>query len=165
MIDQVELDDKRARVAYLMLRAIARHERKRATKKVGRITKKVGEVSPRTLQRQRQKLGVDGRCRPLSAEHRAKLSAAKRGNKNAAGTRSPEHRAKIAAALRGNKNCLGHKKTPEAKANHSAAMARPETRARLSLAHKGKPWSPARWAAQERRREKRNEAQGTDGSD
>jgi len=96
---------------------------------------------------------IDGRRRPLSEEHRKKLSAAKQGNRNAAGTRSPEQRAKIAAALRGNKNALGHRLTPEQKEHHSAAMASPETKAKLSAIHKGKPWSPARRAAQERRRE------------
>ena len=99
---------------------------------------------------------MDGRRRPLTAEHRAKLSAAKQGNRNAAGTRSPEQRAKISASLRGNQNALGHKWTPESKANHAAAMARPETRAKLSAIHKGKPWSPARWAAQ-KLRQKRND--------
>ena len=98
----------------------------------------------------------DGRRRPLTEEHKAKLRAAKQGNRNAAGTRSPEQRAKIAASLRGNKNALGHKWTQEGKAHHLAAMARPETRAKLSAIHKGKPWSPARWAAQ-KLRQKRND--------
>jgi hypothetical protein len=106
--------------------------------------------------RMREPPRTDGRRRPLTEAHRKKLSAAKQGNRNAAGTRSLEQRAKISASLMGNKNALGHKWTPESKAHHAAAMARPETKAKLSAIHKGKPWSAARWAAQEKLRQNRN---------
>lgn len=71
----------------------------------------------------------------LTPEHRAKLSAAKRGKKRAALT--PEHRAKISASMR------GKKQSPE----HIAA---------LSLVRKGKS-TPAMRAALERARSGYNE--------
>ena len=57
--------NQRERVNELML-AIA----KRASRR------KPGRVTLRTTQRRKQVPGVDGRRRPLSAEHRAKLSVA-----------------------------------------------------------------------------------------
>jgi len=65
---------------------------------------------------------------------------------------SAEMRAKISAALKGNQNSLGHKDTPEMKAKKRAAMMgnqhalgavrTPEWRAKLSAATKGKVRSP-----------------------
>lgn len=54
---------------------------------------------------------------------------------------SPESRAKLSATT------TGRKFTPQAKANHAAAMARPETRAKISAALRGKPHSPEHNAA------------------
>ena len=132
---------RREEVTLLMAEVVARHSYMTShPKQTITVT-----LSDRHMQEPRR---IDGRQRPLTTEHKAKLSRAKQGNRNAAGTRSPEQRAKISAALMGNKNALGHKWTPEDKAHHLAAMARPETRAKLSAIHKGKPWSPARRAAQ-----------------
>jgi len=144
----------REEVALLMAEVVARHSymmsHPKQTPATDSITVTLSDHSMPEPPR------IDGRRRPLSEEHRKKLSAAKQKNRNAAGTRSPEQRAKISASLMGNKNALGHKWTPESKAHHAAAMARPETRAKLSRIHKGKPWSAARWAAQEKLRQDKN---------
>jgi hypothetical protein len=88
--------------------------------------------------------------RQLSPEHRAKLSAAKKGR-----PLSPEHRAKLSAARKGRK--FGPH-SAERRANIAAALSRPEVRAKLSAAHKGKkrgPEATANIAAANRRPEKR----------
>lgn len=54
---------------------------------------------------------------------------------------SPESRAKLSATL------TGRKFSPQAKANHAAAMARPETRAKISASLRGRPHSPEHNAA------------------
>ena len=91
---------------------------------------------------------IANRGRILSEEHRAKLSAAKRGKKGPWYGKhfSAEHRAKLSAAMRG-KHC-----TEEAKALISAAMCgennpmygknfSEEHRAKMSAAHRGKTFS------------------------
>ena len=133
-----------------------------ARKKISaaRLGKKMGPLLPET----RAKISATLTGTKLSAEHRAKISAANKGKsisleqraklstaqrwrihtaeQNAAhaermrGRRhSPEHRAKISVALIGNKSNSG-KTLPSA------------TRIKMSLAHKGKPWSAKRRAAQ-----------------
>ncbi len=80
------------------------------------------------------------KCGPMSAEHRAKIASAQMGNTNPLGYRHTDKaRKNMADARIGNTNILGHSPTPE-------------TRAKLSAAKKGKPWSPARRAAQEARK-------------
>ena len=64
------------------------------------------------------------RCGPLAAEHRAKISSANLGKE-----KSLAHCANLSAALKGNKHCLGRKYTPE-------------TRAKISVACKGKCAGP-----------------------
>ena len=72
----------------------------------------------------------------ISAETRAKQSAALKGRKLSA-----ETRAKIGAAKKGNKNCLGKKPSKETKAKISAALKgqiiSSETRAKMSASRKG----------------------------
>lgn len=59
---------------------------------------------------------------PLSAEWRAKISAAGKGNQNWLGKKhTPETLAKISAAKKGNKYNLGKKASPETRAKSSAA--------------------------------------------
>jgi NUMOD3 motif-containing protein len=74
---------------------------------------------------------------PVSAETRAKQSAAHMGRK-----KTPEEKAKLRVAG------LGRKMSPEAIAKSVAARLgrkrTPEQRARMSTAHKGKKWSQAR---------------------
>ena len=67
-----------------------------------------------------------------SAESRAKMSVAMKGNTNGAGKRSPEHCAAISARQIG-------------------TVKSADTKARISEAKRGKPWSAARRAAQENR--------------
>jgi hypothetical protein len=64
----------------------------------------------------------------FTAEHRAKISAALKGNSNSNGNTNAkgkkftaEHRAKITAANKGNTNAKGKKHSEEAKAKNSAA--------------------------------------------
>lgn len=81
-------------------------------------------------------------------ETRRKLSITSAGNRNAAYPCPSDRAAKISATLTGrlgNKNWLGHKHSEETRAKMSAA------RVGKSVAHKGKPWSEARRAAQEKR--------------
>ena len=79
----------------------------------------------------RAKLSAASKGRKLSAEARAKVSAA-------ASNPSPETRAKMSAALKGRKH------SPEHRAKISAAVRNqsPETRAKRSAALKGRPLSP-----------------------
>lgn len=76
----------------------------------------------------------------MSAKTRAASSARHRGV-----PKSPEHRAKIAAALRGNKNGLGYKHTPENREKlarqHAERNRTPEHRAAVSRALKGRKFS------------------------
>jgi hypothetical protein len=65
---------------------------------------------------QREKMRAATAGKPKTADHRAKIAAASRGNKaNAGRTFPPEHRANISAALK------GKPKSPEARARMSAA--------------------------------------------
>jgi len=84
--------------------------------------------------------------RPFTAEHRANMSTALKGNMNAVGcTRSPETRAKLSAAKKGGENPakrpdVRRKMSESAKGNHSHLGHRhtPEMRARISAGCKGK---------------------------
>ena len=74
---------------------------------------------------------------PMSQEQKAKISATKMGHEV-----SDEARANLREAAKGNTSGAGnkgHKHTAETKAKRSAAL-------------KGKPWSPARRAAEEARK-------------
>jgi len=86
--------------------------------------------------------------RKHTAESRAKMSAAMRGI-----PKSPEHCAKIGART------LGTARSPELRARISAKLKgikrapfSAEHKAKLAVAQRGKPWTPARWAAFEARR-------------
>ena len=87
--------------------------------------------------------GGDGACGCIvSAETRAKLSAANKGKQNSLGCKpTAETRAKLSAARMGNQNTLGYKHTSKTKALISAAhkgrVFSAETRAKLSAAHAG----------------------------
>ena len=94
----------------------------------------------------RAKLSAASKGRKLSAEARAKVSAA-------ASNPSPETRAKMSAALKGRKHSPEHRakisaavrnQSPETRAKRSAALRNPspETRAKRSAALKGRPLSP-----------------------
>ncbi len=92
--------------------------------------------------------GVRGFTYTPSEEHKAKISAAKKGK-----ALSAEHRARLSAAHK------GYKFTDEARANMSAALKgkkhgpmSKEQKVKLSVAMKGKPWTAARRAAQEARK-------------
>lgn len=88
-------------------------------------------TSPET----RAKMSVAAKPRRASAETRAKMSASKMGNKNNPGRPlSDEHKAKISAALK------GHAMSTEVRAKSSATQKgrnfSPETCAKMSAAHK-----------------------------
>ena len=116
----------------------------------------------------RAKLSKAHKGKKLSDEHKAKIGVAKKGKRYLLGYKhtteaktkigaahtgkklSKEHRANISAAQ------IGHKRwTPEARAKISKARmgheVTPEARAKMRVALEGKPWSPARRAAQEAR--------------
>lgn len=88
--------------------------------------------------------------KPLSAEHRAKLSAALKGKTQP--PRSAGHRAKIAVAMQGNRHGLGQVHSPKARAKMSMAalgnqhnrgkICSAEHRANVSAAKRGKPGKP-----------------------
>ena len=92
----------------------------------------------------RAKISASMTGKVRSAEYRANISEAKRGNTYGSGNKgrkfSAETRAKISKSLRGNTNHLGHKHTAE-------------TRANMSATKKGKPWSATRRARFEARKE------------
>lgn len=92
------------------------------------------------------------KLKPRSAEHRAKISAAKMGNTNMLGkTQSDETKAKMSAAAMGNTYSKGHVHSAEHRANSSAAamgntnckgnVHSTETRAKISAALKGRTHS------------------------
>lgn len=82
-----------------------------------------------------EKLAASKRCRPLSAEHRAKISAANRGK-----VRSPEQRAKYAASH------IGLKISPAAGAKIGEANRKrvftAQMRANMSASRRGKKRGP-----------------------
>ncbi len=79
----------------------------------------------------KEKMAVTFRGKPLNAEHRAKMSAALVRR-----WASPEGRSKLVAAKIGNRYCVGRHWTPSK-----------ETRANISAALRGRPWSAKRRAA------------------
>lgn len=89
----------------------------------------------------------------LSAETRAKISAALKGNRNAKGRQlGADARKRISTALKGNKNCLGVKRSAATKAKISAAMndkrAAEKRRLNLRIAHRViKLFKPEAYAA------------------
>jgi group I intron endonuclease len=78
---------------------------------------------------------------PMSAEHRAAIGARNKGHVHTA-----EAKAKIGAASRGNTHCRGRKLSPEHRAKILAHLTgrkvSDETRAKLSASNKGKKRSP-----------------------
>jgi hypothetical protein len=89
--------------------------------------------------------GGEGACGLiLSVEAKKKLSESHTGMKH-----TDEAREKMSVSKKGNKNALGYKHTSDEKLKMSAAWSRRlpashDTRAKLSTALKGKPWSSAR---------------------
>ncbi len=73
----------------------------------------------------------------VSAETRAKMSAALRGR-----TLSPETRAKMSAAMMGNTYNVGRTLSPEHRAKLRGRTMSPETRAKLLAANLGRTMSP-----------------------
>lgn len=91
----------------------------------------------------RAKVSAGLKGRPVSEETRERIAAAQRGR-----TVGEVRRAKIAAALKG-RRLSDEEKARRLPLTHSA-----ESRAKHSAAMKGRPWSSARRAAEERRRAK-----------
>lgn len=109
------MNDRRAEAARLMHDVVQRR-----AYRVGHVTYPLGRdsfssdetkprqrrasvgVSSRTQQRRRQVSGIDGRCRPLTDEHRAQLRAAHAARHAREGGRhqTAETRAKISQARR-----------------------------------------------------------------
>jgi group I intron endonuclease len=87
--------------------------------------------------------GLRYKGHPISADTRAKISAANMGNSGRRGQRStPEHIAKMSAGLKGNQNCLGRKHSEESKAKIGAGnrghSPSPEARVLMSAAQKAR---------------------------
>lgn len=114
----------------------------------------------------RARMSAAQQGRKMTDEHKANISASKKGNTNRVGTtHTPETKARISAAKKGrkmsddarknmsvarmgNKNALGHSPSPETRAKIGASMKgnqhgvgkspSPETREKLSAANRGK---------------------------
>ena len=95
---------------------------------------------------QRKKISDSNRGRVFTEDHRAKMSASRKGVKRKPHT--AEACAKISAAMQGNTRALGFKHSAESRQNMSAAMKghkralgrvlSPETRAKIGNSNRGK---------------------------
>jgi len=105
----------------------------------------------------RAKISAAVRRRVITDETRKKLSAALMGHKRNVGHKhTEEHKSRISAALKGRTITDEHKaKITAAKMGHKHTA---ETRAKIGLANKGKargkPWTAARRAAENKRKER-----------
>lgn len=88
------------------------------------VMARYGDVGPYAVGNVRIITGAENRAeQKCSLETRAKMGAARIGNKNSVGrVHTPERRAQISKSLAGNKSRTGMKDSPETRAKKSAAL-------------------------------------------
>ncbi len=128
-------------------------KRKRTPEMRARMSE-AGKRRPPMSAETREKLRVANLGRVMSEEWRAKIGSVAKGRryspevcaqrsaaKKAAYAADPDLRIRIGNARR------GQTLTPEMRLRHTEVFQNPEVRARMSAAHKGRPWTEAQRAA------------------